>query len=352
MKKTKIITKILLISLVLKSNATVIENPFVHEGELLNVDGYSTLDYKKYDSSLVLESSGSVRGTLVSKENFYGEEIKVIKINSTETATGESPQATEMYEVYIDDDFAFNNTVSSLKYSSTILNRSVGKPPATQTVKVGDYWENIGYRTGFTETDVQGVTLTLPIRAVIDSRSTFLGMENIDTIWGTKTAVVVETQSVIEMGNQEWNDGSYRYRNTFDDIHQKIKTYYLKKMGVYKIETVSEPAGYTLTQTYVPSGYIQTYPFPSPKTTEILTYEYSTRNLSPTNFSEVVELPSSGNSISLSSWTWNGGFPWIYNYSTDSWFYYHFTGNSYLTYDARDGGWYAFNSNTNTWVSQ
>ena len=352
MKKSYTLIALFPLAIALEAIATVIENPYIHSGDALDVNGYGVLDYKKYDSSLVLQSSGSVRGTLISEENFYGEEIKIMKLNTTETPVGETPQANEMYEVYIDDDFAFNNTVSSLKYSFSILNRSVGKPPSTRTVTVGDSWENIGYRTGFTENDIQGNLLTLPIRIVIDSKTTFLGLENIETIWGQKTASVVETQKVIESGNQEWSDGSYRYLNTFDITYQRVKEYFLKDMGIYKIETVTEPSGYTFSQTYIPTGYTQNIPFPSPKTTEVLTYEYSTRNLSPKDFSQVIESTNESNSIIINSWTWNGGFPWIYNYETDSWFYYHFNGNSYLTYDVRNGGWYAFNSNTNTWDSR
>lgn len=329
-----------------------IENPFEHYGELLKVNGYSVLTYKKYNSSQSLLSSGTVRGTLMSQEDFYGEEIKVLKINTTVTPIGGTPEANEMYEVYIDDDFAFNNTVSSLKYASSILNRSVGKPPSTKTIKVGDKWKNIGYRTGFTEvTTQQGDILTLPIRIVLESESTFLGLESIDTIWGRKNAAVIQTQKVFESGNQEWSDGAYKYRNTFEVTRQTIKEYFLKEMGAYKIETITQPAGYTFTQTYTPTGSSQSYPYPSALETEILTYEYSSRNLSPTNFSEVTVSSNSGASVTIDSWTWNGAFPWIYNHGTASWFYYHFTGTGYMTYDARSGNWLNFNGATNSWVA-
>lgn len=52
----------------------------------------------------------------------------------------------------------------------------------------------------------------------------------------------------------------------------------------------------------------------------------------------------------LGSWTWNGSFPWVYNHETASWFYYHFAGNTYNAYDARNGNWFTFNSTSNSWV--
>lgn len=55
-------------------------------------------------------------------------------------------------------------------------------------------------------------------------------------------------------------------------------------------------------------------------------------------------------SLTLNSWTWNGAFPWIYNYSTSSWFYYNFNGASYYVYDARNSNWYIFNEDGNNWV--
>lgn len=55
-------------------------------------------------------------------------------------------------------------------------------------------------------------------------------------------------------------------------------------------------------------------------------------------------------SLTLNSWTWNGAFPWIYNYSTSSWFYYNFNGTSYYVYDARNSNWYIFNEDGNNWV--
>ena len=51
----------------------------------------------------------------------------------------------------------------------------------------------------------------------------------------------------------------------------------------------------------------------------------------------------------LDSWTWNGAFPWVYNGSTDSWFYYAFTGNTCNAYDARSGSWFTFNGVTGVW---
>jgi hypothetical protein len=331
--------------------ATIIENPFNHPGELLKVNGYSVLAYEKYDANGNLKSSGSLRGTLSSKEDFGGEEIKVVKLNINITPLGGVPEAEEMYEVYIDDDFAFNNTVSSLKYSTSILNRSVGKPPRTSTVAVNQTWENIGYRTGFTEVSTQsGKILTLPIRIVIESESTFLGIQSIETIWGTKKAIAVQTQKTVKSGDQDWSEGSYNYRNTFEDTRQIITTYYLRGVGVYKIVTVTEPTSYTTSSTYVPTNYTQSYPYPSSRETEVLTYEYSTRNMTATDFTEVVQTSNANSNVALDSWTWNGAYPWVYNANTDSWFYYRFKGNACYAYDIRTSGWYAFDGPSKAWV--
>jgi hypothetical protein len=334
------------------AQAVTIENPVHYFGKLLEVNGYSVLDYKKYDENGNLLSSGSVRGTMQSKDDFGGEEIKVIKMNTSETPVGGAPEANEIYEVYIDDDFAFNNTVSSLKTSTSILNRSVGKAPSTSTVTVNQTWKNIAYRSGFTEVTTQaGKMLTLPVRVVIESNSSFSRLESIETIWGTKSAIVVQTQKLIVSGNQDWNDGSYSYRNTFQDTPQTVTTYFVKGVGIYKIVTVTEPSSYTTTATYVPTNTAQSISYPSPKTTEVLTYEYSTRNLTAGDFSVVTQDSSSGSSLTLDSWMWYGAYPWVYNSSTSSWFYYSVNGNSRYVYDARTSRWFAYNESTNSWAS-
>lgn len=342
---------ILLLVATVVGRATTIYNPNNHFGELLKVDGYTVLDYKKYDENGGLLSSGSVRGTMQSKEDFGGEEIKVIKMNTSETPVGGVPEANEIYEVYIDDDFAFNNTVSSLKTSTSILNRSVGKAPSTSTVTVNQTWKNIAYRSGFTEVTTQaGKMLTLPVRVVIDSNSSFSGLESIETIWGAKSAIVVQTHKLIASGNQDWNDGSYSYRNTFQDIPQTVTTYFVKGVGIYKIVTVTEPSSYTTTATYVPTNTAQSISYPSPKTTEVLTYEYSTRNLTAGDFSVVTQTSDTGSSLTLDSWMWNGAYPWVYDAVTSSWFYHSSNGNSSYVYDSRNSTWYVFNETTKAWV--
>ena len=344
------ITRLFLLTLMmLQADATVIENPFLHRKEL-NINGFTVLHYAKYDSSQALQSSGSVKGTLLSREDFYGEKIEVIKINITETPTGGSPVASEMNEIYIDEDFAFNSTVTSFKSSSSILNRSVGKAPSTANVKIGDSWQNIAYRTGSVETYVEGNNITLPIKVGIETNASFLGLENIETIWGIKTAAVVESKKMIQMGEQVWQDGSYSFKNTFDDTYSREKDYYLRGMGLYKREVFTDPTNRTFTSTYVPNGYTESYPYPSPQTTEILIYEYSSRNLSPSNFSEVDASSNFGDSVKIDSWTWNGAFPWVYNNSTESWFYYLFTNDKYNAYDARNGNWLSYNSESKTWT--
>jgi len=348
----KAIPLILLLAATLVGRATTIENPNNHLGELLKVDGYSVLDYKKYDENGNLLSSGSVRGTLQSKEDFGGEEIKVIKMNTSETPLGGVPEANEIYEVYIDDDFAFNNTVSSLKTSTSILNRSVGKAPSTSTVTIDQTWKNIAYRSGFTEVTTQaGKMLTLPVRVVIESNSSFLGLESIETIWGTKNAIVVKTQKLIASGNQDWNDGSYSYRNTFQDTPQTVTRYFVKGVGIYKTITVTEASSYTTTITYVPTNAAQSISYPSSKTTEVLTYEHSTRNLSSSDFSVVTQTSNTGSTLTLDSWMWNGAYPWIYNSSTSSWFYHSSNGNKSYVFDQRNSTWFAYEESTNLWVS-
>jgi hypothetical protein len=257
-----------------------------------------------------------------------------------------------MYELYIDDDFAFNNTVSSLKYMSSVLNRSVGKPPVSQSVTVGQTWKNIAYRTGFTEVSgQQGQIITLPIRIVIESESKFLGIESISTVWGPKKAIVIETRSLIQSGNQEWADGFYKYTNTYDDTQQIKKDYYIRGVGIYKFSTVTNASGYSTRSIYTPNNSSQTLSYPRPQTTENFTYEYSTRNLSPNDFSEVSQTSGNSSSISLNSWTWNGSFPWVYNHATSSWFYYSFSGGSYNVYDAKNNSWYTFNDVDKIWTS-
>jgi hypothetical protein len=330
--------------------ATTIENPFKHSGELLKVNGYSVLAYLKYDENGNLASSGSVRGTLSSREDYGGQEIMMLKMSTSITTLGGVPVANEMFEVYIDDDFAFNNTVSSLKYSTSILNRSVGKPPSTSTVAVNQTWENIGYRTGFTEVSTQGgKILTLPIRIVLESESTFLGIQSIETIWGTKKAIAVQTQKTIKSGNQDWSEGSYNYRNTFEDTRQTITTYYLRGVGVYKIVTVTEPTSYTTTSTYVPTNYTQSYPYPSPRETEVLTYEYSTRSITATDFETVAQTATANSTVDLGAWTWNGAYPWVYNANTNSWFYYRFNSNTCYAFDVRSSKWFAFDGQSKVW---
>ena len=68
-------------------------------------------------------------------------------------------------------------------------------------------------------------------------------------------------------------------------------------------------------------------------------------NLVPKNLIVVDEALSP----QIDSWTWNGAFPWVYNSSTDSWFYYAFTGNTCNAYDARSGSWFTFNGVTGVW---
>ncbi len=348
----KIFPIIFLVASNLVGQATTIDNPQNYLGELLKLEGYTVLEYKKYDENGNLLSTGSLRGTLQSKEEFGGEEIKVIKMNTSETPVGGAPEANEIYEVYIDDDFAFNNTVSSLKTSTSILNRSVGKPPSTSTVTVDQKWKNIAYRSGFTEVTTQaGKMLTLPVRVVIESNSSFLGIENIETIWGSKSAIVVQTDKLIASGNQDWNDGSYSYRNTFQDTEQTVTTYFVKGVGIYKIVTVTEPFSYTTTATYEPTNTAQSISYPSPKTTEVLTYEYSTRTLTPGDFSVITQDSSSGSSLTLNSWMWYGAYPWVYNPTTSSWFYYSVNGDSRYVYDARTSKWFAYNESTNSWDS-
>jgi hypothetical protein len=77
------------------------------------------------------------------------------------------------------------------------------------------------------------------------------------------------------------------------------KDYYLKGVGVYKTVITTSASSYATEESSTISNYSQTFTYPSPETKETLIYEYSTRNLSPTDFSEVT-LPSS-NSGSMNS---------------------------------------------------
>ena len=61
-------------------------------------------------------------------------------------------------------------------------------------------------------------------------------------------------------------------------------------------------------------------------------------------------LNSGTTTTELNAWTWNGSFPWVYNHETASWFYYHFAGNTCNAYDARNGNWFTFNGNSNSWA--
>ena len=84
-------------------------------------------------------------------------------------------------------------------------------------------WKNIAYRNGFTEVSgQQGQIITLPIRIIIESESKFLGIESISTVWGAKKAIVIETQRLIQSGNQEWVDGFYKYTNTYVSLLPRV----------------------------------------------------------------------------------------------------------------------------------
>ena len=69
-----------------------------------------------------------------------------------------------------------------------------------------------------------------------------------------------------------------------------------------------------------------------------------------------IDFPQNNQSVSkpvsktmLSSWAWLGQFPWVYDHSTESWFYYHFGVNICLVYDSRSGSWYTYDSGIRDW---
>lgn len=243
------------------------------------------------------------------------------------------------------------------------LGAVIGSKPKSKLVKKGQTWEIEEHATvdlnlgSVLPSGVETLDGGTEVQYMATQKSSYemLGLETIYTIWGHLDALKIRVQSEVKLKPSVFlftdNSGTYGYiKQTEVEIDSDETRYYIKGFGLYRSSSTTETKSFIQTAKEVSSYWATEKKEVTPRKTETEQYLVESTNLSinPLNFSPV-DLSTNSNQTYLNSWTWMGQFPWVYNSETNSWFYYHFSGDTCNAWDARANRWYTFHSESSTW---
>ena len=231
-----------------------------------------------------------------------------------------------------------------------------------ESISANSNW-NIGFEAdGLMDLSAFAENQTAPAYMKINMDLSYIGCKSIRTQWGDKTASLIGSQidATVTVGSFELDARDYTDvpagQNTIMtflglsmSMEIDLNAYFLKDYGEY-ILNVSGDVSMPPEITFVYQG--QTLSLPFPQTSVIINNQrvYTSRNYadSPRSFLETRDDMNTHPSM-MQSWTWNGAFPWVYDNSSKSWFYYHSSSGGYFVYHANLKNWYKFDVSTGVW---
>ena len=254
------------------------------------------------------------------------------------------------YIVYADD-WAIK---SSGEYTNDLSGQSlisvIGSDPTKAFLEIGEQWEIMV--SEMLKLDIsENVSITGILTHLFEYE--FQGTETISTIWGNFQAAKIK--SLISQ-SYEYFDAIVSFEG--DAILVEIPSftvtaerteYYVKGFGRYKSISTRTTSSWSEKNTNLRTQEYNTWEYPMKTVYRESTITSTNFNSTPSSFLSNSS-PQFKNNLYLNSWTWNGSFPWIYNSSTDSWFYYYFVDNKVNAYDARSSSWHTFNHSSEEWV--
>ena len=330
-------------------NAKTYENPYN------SVLKFSVGGYKITNSNLISNKEGSYN-EVTKKEVYYREiinngELERRKLEKTTNySDGRSPESTIMYGEQFD-----NKTIRIYAdindYDGLIFDATVGKIPTSNLLEVGYSWN----KTEFTSISLGDDSFKVHGLVTSSNNFVFEGVENIETPWGTLLAAKIRKKEIsnITFDNGYGYEGAdaVKFSIIQDPSTKETLTYFIRGLGAYKSVSSSTRGKIITTTQNLRTGQISTFPDQEETIIEEVTFLTSNMSFTPMNFIELTSNSQANSASKVNSWTWNEKFPWVYNHSTNSWFYYSFMANSYALYDAQKMLWFLFDSDSSTWVS-
>ena len=221
----------------------------------------------------------------------------------------------------------------------------------------------IGFEAdGLMDLSESGLDQKIPAYMKLNMDLSYIGCKSIRTQWGDKTASLIggKMDATITVGSFELDARDYTYVPSGQDpimtflglsmtMEIDLNAYFLKDYGEY-ILNMSVDGSTPSEISFVYQG--QTISQPLAQTSLAMHNQrvYTSRNYadSPRSFLETRDDLTAHPSM-MQSWTWNGAFPWVYDNSSKSWFYYHSSSGGYFVYHANLKNWYKFDVSTGVW---
>lgn len=324
------------------------ENPYKHKYQLNVGDNIVTSTITRVNGGLPVETT--TKSEVLRKKDYFGTEIQTEKITETTFEINSIPKTKISYNDYAGAWLIKSSSEDSEDLSVSEIASVIGKEPETELLKIGEECE-------ITANEMLNVSLSEYVKAtgifttVIKFR--FLGLETISTDWGMlRAAKIKETYIQSRNFNEQIaaeNGDAYKITITPIETNQEVTRYYLKGFGIYKSTSTRTQGAWSEQNLNLKTQSSYDFDYPAENSTSETIFVSSNINFTPTSFSSISQTEYASNSY-LDAWTWVGQFPWVYNASTASWFYYYFAGNTCNAYDIRNGNWFTFFGTSNSWV--
>lgn len=217
--------------------------------------------------------------------------------------------------------------------------------------------------TGTLDFSEQGLVATAPVDLSVSMDISYPGCLPISTQWGDKNAALIIMQltgnfavdsfwiDLTQYGQIPYGqDSRAKFFGFSIDLDMTGNAYFLKELGSYLLNikgTISFPSEISMLY----DGQYFEVPLPA----ESIPTFYSQLSFEDNNFGDFTKnfsIPTDSSPISsgfLQSWTWNGAFPWVYDYSSQSWYYYYFNNAGYFVYHSNLNNWFKFNISSGAW---
>ena len=316
-------------------------NPLVYP-QHLNLDKNETVSYsvsknlKNGNIKLFNEVIEKKRGNIPVFSSFNENEYLVV--SEYEIMNGEQ-NTTSVLESFYLGNLYFN---SKGRTTTTIYEAK----PMTKYIENNQSWRNM-YLGSWSYDYNESVSVAITTET--NSTTTVVGTELVKTVWGELHALVLKTIAF------DYHKFSFNENVGYSAVIGSRETtdYFINRIGIYKSiskysdlthindlkSKIDDEAYFNFIwavlggedsyQTIV-DDFIKNHDISS----VVREFKSTNKLLTPIDY---LILNSGTSTTELNTWTWNGAFPWVYNHETESWFYYHFAGNTCNAYDARNG---------------
>lgn len=339
-----------------------IENPFLQGGLSSVGDSHTYKEVTGLDSTILQDST--VTETII-KQGIEKKLKKEIYDHFTFQQSVEyqpfEEQLTQMNSgIFNTEDFSPDNFSGTIDVTGS---EQINELNNLEYILPNSNWD-IGFEAnGLMDLTEDGISATVPADLSIDMDLSYVGCVPISTAWGEKNAALITASLsgsismgafIVDMSDHAdfppGQDTIVKFHGFSMDINFYLNAYLLKNLGEYIINmrgTFSLPSQFTMEY----QGEYHSVPIPQSFPTIYTQRSYTGRNYAdlPQNFVHKTAA-SSPNSNILQSWTWNGAFPWVYDHSSQSWYYYYFNEKGYFLYHSNLNNWFKFNISSEEWT--